>query len=288
MQIALQQKTWCETFSSSKMSQRSGSSTRIRLSQTQTIWLNNVFPYVVFTCSTMGLQEYPWGLPVILSPFNPLMNLNCSKRQMDCKRSKHVVVLLGGNKRSHCTAPLSSSGALVESLFSSSLNRSWIEAGMRIGSAITPLPDSPLWIHWGCMRSYSPTTTWALSHLPVNRHISQRSTSWPSGRTGYGGKRLDGAGSEPKIRPTLQPEQLQTFYSRKIVPWLPSPSKTHEGVLADLYIWHSSDTDQTASSPFQTLTLRGWCLCYLLPVWKHAYFKYIAHCFTVQCLLSLL
>lgn len=120
----------------------------------------------------MGLQGYPWGLPATVSPFNPLMNLNCSKRQMDCKRSKHVVALLGGNKRSHCTAPLSSSGALVESLFSSSLNRSWIEAGLRIGSAITPWPDSPLWMHWGCMRSYSPTTTWALSHLPVNRDTS--------------------------------------------------------------------------------------------------------------------
>lgn len=207
----------CETFSSSKISHRSGSSTRIRLSLRQTIWLNNVFPYV-FIHSTMGLQGYSWGLPAIVSPFNPLMNLNCSKRQMDCKCSKHVVVLLEGNKRFHCTAPLSSSGALVESLFSSSLNRSWIEAGMRIGSAITPLQDSSLWIHWGCMRSYSPTTTWALSHLPVNRHVSQRSTSWPSGRTGYGGKRLDGAGSEAEIRPTLQPEQLQTFYSRKTTP----------------------------------------------------------------------
>lgn len=209
---------WCETFSSSKISHRSGSSTGIRLSLTQTIWLNNVFPYVVFTHSTMGLQGYSWDLPAIFSSFNPLMNINCSKRQMDCKCSKHVVVLLGGNKRSHCTAPLSSSGALVESLFSSSLNRNWIEAGMRIGSAITPLPDLSLWIDWGCMRSYSLTTTWALSHLPVNRHVSQRSTSWPAGSTGCGGKRLDGAGSEPGIRPTLQPEQLQTFYSRKIIP----------------------------------------------------------------------
>lgn len=218
MQIALQQKTWCETFSSSKISHKSGSSTRIKFSQAQTIWLNNVFPYVVFTRSTMGLQGYPRGLPATISPFNPLMNLNCSKRQMDRKRSKHVVVLLGGNKRSHCTVPLSSSGVLVESLFSSSLNRSWIEAGMRIGSAITPLLGSSLWIHWGCMRSYSPTTTWALSHLPVNRHVSQRSTSWPSGGTGYGGKRLHGEGSEPEIRLTLQPEQLQTSYSRKIIP----------------------------------------------------------------------
>lgn len=170
-----------------------------------------------FTRSTTGLQGHPWGLPATVSPFNPLMNLNCSKRQMDCKRSKHVVALLGGNKRSHCTAPLSSSGALVESLFSSSLNRSWIETGMRIGSAITPSPDSPLWIHWGCMRSYSPTTTWAPSHLPVNRHVSQRSTSWPSGRTGYGGKGLDGAGSEPEIKQTEQPDQLQTLCSRKII-----------------------------------------------------------------------
>lgn len=75
----------------------------------------------------MGLQGYPRGLPVTISPFNPLMNLNCSKRQMGRKRSKHVVVLLGGNKRSHCTAPLSSSGALVESLsllFEQKLNRS--------------------------------------------------------------------------------------------------------------------------------------------------------------------
>lgn len=109
----------------------------------------------------MGLGGHPWGLPATVSPFNPLMNLNCSKRQMDCKRSKHVVVLLGGNKRSHCTAPVSSSRALVESLFFSSLNRSWIETGMRIGSAI--IPDSPLWIHRGCMRSYSLTTTWVVS-----------------------------------------------------------------------------------------------------------------------------
>lgn len=114
---------------------------------------------------------YPWGLPATVSPFNPLMNLNCSKRQMDCKRSTHVVVLLRENKRSHCTAPVSSSRALIESLFSFSLNRSFIETGMRIGSASTPLPDSPLWIHWGCMRSYSPTTTRALSHQPTDTSI---------------------------------------------------------------------------------------------------------------------
>jgi len=36
---------------------------------------------------------------------------------MDCECSKHVAVLLGGNKRSHCTAPVNSSRALVESLF---------------------------------------------------------------------------------------------------------------------------------------------------------------------------
>ena len=165
----------------------------------------------------MGLGGHPWGLPVTVSPFNPLMNLNCSKRQIDCKRSKHAVVFLGGNKRSHCAAPVSSSRALVESLFSSSLNRSWIETGMRIGSTITPSPDSPLWIHWGCMRSYSLTTTWGLSHLPVNRHVYQRSTSSPSGKTSYSGKRLDDAGSEPEIKLTLQPDQLQTFYSRKII-----------------------------------------------------------------------
>lgn len=135
-----------------------------------------MFSHMLFPhTAPWGLRGYPWGLPATVSPFNPLMNLNCSKRQMDCKRSKHVVVLLGGNKRSHCTAPLSSSGALVESLFSSSLNRSWIEAGMRIGSAISPSPDSPLWMHWGCMRSYSPTTTWALSliYQSIETHLSK-------------------------------------------------------------------------------------------------------------------
>lgn len=163
---------WCYTFSNSKISQRSSWSTRIRLSQTQTIRFNKqCFPYAVFTCSNMGLGEHPRGLPATVSLFNPLMNLNCSKRQMDCKRSKHVVALLGGNKRPHCTAPVSSSRALVEPLFSSSLNRSWIETGMRIGSTITPSPDSPLWIHWGCMRSYSLTTTWALTYQSIDMSI---------------------------------------------------------------------------------------------------------------------
>lgn len=161
----------------------------------------------------MGLRGHPWGLPSTVSPYNPLMNLNCSKRQIACKCSKHVVVLLEGNKRSHCTAPVSSSRALVESPFSSSLNRSWIETGMRIGSVITPSPVLPLCIHCGCTRSYSLTTTWSLSHLPVNRHVYQRSTSWPSGKTSYGGKKLDDAGSEPEIKLT----RLQTFYCRKII-----------------------------------------------------------------------
>lgn len=43
--------------------------------------------------------EQPLSLPASINPFNPLKNLNCSKRQMDYKCSKHVVVLLRGNKR---------------------------------------------------------------------------------------------------------------------------------------------------------------------------------------------
>jgi len=77
-----------------------------------------MFPHMLLSHAAMrGWGGLPSGLPATVSLFNLLMNLNCSKRQMDCECSKHVAVLLGGNKRSHCTAPVNSSRALVESLF---------------------------------------------------------------------------------------------------------------------------------------------------------------------------
>lgn len=105
-------------------------------------------------------------------------------------------------QKDYCMAPVSSSRALVESLFSSPLNRSWIETEMRIGSAISPLPDLPLWIL--DKKLFTDNNSGSLSLL-VNRYVYKRSTSWPSVRTSYGGRRLGDVASLPEINPTLWP-----------------------------------------------------------------------------------
>lgn len=66
----------------------------------------------------------------------------------------------------------------------------------------SPHCQTRLYEYW--IRSYSLTTTQALSRLPVNRHVYKRSTSWPSVRTSYGGRRLGDATSPPEINPTLR------------------------------------------------------------------------------------
>lgn len=77
------------------------------------------------------------------------------------------------------------------------------------------------------------------------------------------------------------------LYSGKIKP-MASFSFVHGGGPADLYVWLSSDTDQTAGSSFQTpLFKRKICLHYLLRDSKYIHFKETAYHITAQCLLSL-